>query len=129
MTAVATGPGELLAGGTRTRNGLTTLCAWSSPDGQAWQVHPIDALTTDVTNTVSAVTALAHDGRAWWLGARLGTSPVLATSADGRTWHRRALPADAPASAQVRVAVAARDGRLLVGISDLDHALTLHWPA
>ena len=67
-------------------------------------MQPIDTLTTDVTDTVSAVTALAHDGDAWWLGARLGRTPTVATSPDGRRWFRRALPGTVPASAQVRVA-------------------------
>ena len=128
MTAVAAGPHGPLAGGSRTRDGITTLCTWSSADGQAWQVQPIDALTTDVTDTVSAVTALAHDGDAWWLGARLGRTPILATSRDGRRWFRRALPANVPASAQVRVALAADRGTLLIGIADLSDAATLVGP-
>ncbi|MFT3854651.1 MAG: hypothetical protein QM733_18235 [Ilumatobacteraceae bacterium] len=126
MTCVAAGPSGLLAGGTLSRNGATTLCVWSCVDGTAWSMAPIGGLATAVTNTVSAVTALTHDGASWWLGGRLGTTPVLATSRDLRAWYRRSLPPTAPASAQVRVAV---DGRLLVAISDLDHAATYTWPA
>lgn len=128
MTAVAAGPTELLAGGTRTRDGLTVLCVWSSAEADEWQVQPIEAMSTTVTNTVSAVTALAHDGAAWWLGGRLGTSPVLARSTDARTWYRRPLPPGSPASAQVRVALAAREGQLLVGVADLSDAVTLRGP-
>jgi hypothetical protein len=91
-------------------------------------VQPIDELTTDVTDTVSVVTALAHDGDAWWLGARLGRTPILATSPDGQRWFRRALPANVPASAQVRVVLGADRGTLLIGIADLADAATLVGP-
>ncbi len=91
-------------------------------------MQSIDTLTTDVTDTVSAVTALAHDGDAWWLGARLGRTPIVATSPDGRRWFRRALPGNVPASAQVRVALAADRGTLLIATADLAHAATLVGP-
>lgn len=129
MTCVAAGPDGLLAGGTLSRGGVTTLCVWSSAGGATWSVTPIGGLTTAVTNTVSAVTALTHDGRSWWLGGRLGSTPVLATSPDLRAWYRRPLPMAGPASAQVRVAIGAVDGRLLVAVSDLDRAATSTWPA
>ena len=88
MTAVATGPDGLLAVGTWTLNGVSTIGVWTSDDGSAWRFQPIDALSTTVANTVSAVTALAHDGSAWWLGGRLGTEPVLARSTDRTAWYR-----------------------------------------
>ncbi|MCU1500964.1 MAG: hypothetical protein JWM12_318 [Ilumatobacteraceae bacterium] len=79
-------------------------------------------MNTDISNTVSEITGLVQDGARWWLGARLGVSPVLLTSVDGRDWYPRRLPPSSPTGAQVRVSVGSDGAQTLVGVTDLDHA-------
>ncbi len=123
MTAVAEGPDGLLAGGTVTVDGNSSLCTWSSTDGVDWHAQILTSQTTTVSNIVSQVTALVHDGDRWWLGARLGPDPVLLVSTNGRDWFPRPLPPAHPTGAQVTVAFGSDGTHTLVSVSDLDHAV------
>jgi hypothetical protein len=123
MTAVAQGPDGLLAGGTVTADGNSSLCTWSSADGVDWDEQILTTQTTTVSNIVSEVTALVHDGDRWWLGARLGADPVLLVSTNGRDWFPRPLPVGHPSGAQVKVAVGSDGAHTLVSVTDLDHAV------
>jgi hypothetical protein len=124
MSIVAEGDGRFVAGGVATVDGVTTLCTWVSLDAAAWSERVLTSFGTDASTSVSDITSLMHDGRHWWLGARLGSTPLLASSLDARRWQSHTLPADAPTGKQVRVAVGSDQRQLLVGVSDLDHAAT-----
>ena len=108
MTAVAAGPDGLLAGGTRTRDGVTVLCVWSSADGVGVAV-PADRGAVDHGDEHGVGGDGAGPRRHGVVARR--SARHRARCSPGRptavTWYRRPLPADSPASAQVRVALTA----------------------
>ena len=116
-----------VAAGVVTDGAATRLAAWSSTDpARRWVRHDIGVLGADATAAVTEATTVAVGADAWWVGGRLGTTPVLARSRDGgRHWTAVALPADVPSSPQARVAVAVRRGLVLVSITTAERELTI----
>ncbi len=79
------------AAGTDTQDGKTSIVVWSSADGVEWHRTPLSSLGTD-PDVLSEVTSLSEYGGRLYLGARLGSRYVAASSEDGLHWTTIALP-------------------------------------